>query len=46
MSDAAIVAPGVPAHAATTPHLPGVLRAAWLVARKDLAIEFRTRTAF
>lgn len=25
---------------------PGVLRAAWLVARKDLAIEFRTRTAF
>jgi heme exporter protein B len=26
--------------------LPGLLRAAWLVARKDLAIEFRTRTAF
>lgn len=26
--------------------LPGVLRAAWFVARKDLAIEFRTRTAF
>ena len=25
---------------------PGVLAAAWLVARKDLAIEFRTRTAF
>jgi heme exporter protein B len=25
---------------------PGMLRAAWLVARKDLAIEFRTRTAF
>lgn len=25
---------------------PGVLRAAWLIARKDLAIEFRTRTAF
>jgi len=25
---------------------PGVLSAAWLVARKDLAIEFRTRTAF
>lgn len=25
---------------------PGVLGAAWLVARKDLAIEFRTRTAF
>ena len=28
----------------TTP--PGTLHAAWLVARKDLAIEFRTRTAF
>ncbi len=28
------------------PRLPGVLTAAWLVARKDLAIEFRTRTAF
>ena len=26
--------------------LPGLVRAAWLVARKDLAIEFRTRTAF
>ncbi len=26
--------------------LPGMLQAAWLVARKDLAIEFRTRTAF
>jgi heme exporter protein B len=25
---------------------PGVLGAAWLVARKDIAIEFRTRTAF
>jgi len=25
---------------------PGTLAAAWLVARKDLAIEFRTRTAF
>jgi heme exporter protein B len=25
---------------------PGTLSAAWLVARKDLAIEFRTRTAF
>jgi heme exporter protein B len=25
---------------------PGVLAAAWLVARKDLAIEYRTRTAF
>jgi heme exporter protein B len=30
--------------ASATP--PGTLRAAWLVARKDLAIEFRTRTAF
>ena len=26
--------------------LPGLLAGAWLVARKDLAIEFRTRTAF
>ena len=25
---------------------PGTLAAAWLIARKDLAIEFRTRTAF
>ena len=25
---------------------PGIMRAAWIVARKDLAIEFRTRTAF
>ena len=25
---------------------PGVLRAAWLIARKDLAIEFRSRSAF
>lgn len=25
---------------------PGPLRAAWLIARKDLAIEFRTRSAF
>jgi len=25
---------------------PGTLRAAWLLARKDLTIEFRTRTAF
>lgn len=25
---------------------PGILAAAWLVARKDLAIEFRTRSAF
>ena len=28
------------------PTPPGMLAAAWLVARKDLAIEFRTRTAF
>jgi heme exporter protein B len=27
-------------------HPPGALSAAWLLARKDLAIEFRTRTAF
>src|SRR3954464_5695689 len=26
--------------------LPGLARASWLIARKDLAIEFRTRTAF
>ena len=25
---------------------PGVLGAAWLVARKDLSIEYRTRTAY
>src|SRR6478736_4174016 len=31
-------------HAASSP--PGTFAAAWLVARKDLAIEFRTRTAF
>jgi heme exporter protein B len=31
---------------AEAPRLPGLLRASWLVARKDLAIEFRTRTAF
>ena len=29
-----------------TPSPPGTLAAAWLVARKDFAIEFRTRTAF
>jgi heme exporter protein B len=41
MPDAvALSAPALPAV------LPGMLRAAWLVARKDLAIEFRTRTAF
>jgi heme exporter protein B len=27
-------------------HAPGTLGSAWLIARKDLAIEFRTRTAF
>ena len=26
--------------------LPGLARASWIIARKDLAIEFRTRTAF
>src|SRR5258705_1257087 len=39
----------LPAPALSSPSaaaLPGMLRAAWLVARKDLAIEFRTRTAF
>jgi len=30
----------------TDTRVPGTLGAAWLVARKDLAIEFRTRTAF
>jgi heme exporter protein B len=31
---------------ATIPAPPGVLATAWLVARKDLVIEFRTRSAF
>src|SRR6478736_6267017 len=31
---------------ADAPVLPGLVHASWLVARKDLAIEFRTRTAF
>ena len=31
---------------ADAPALPGLMRASWLVAQKDLAIEFRTRTAF
>jgi heme exporter protein B len=31
---------------ASTASPPGTLAAAWIVARKDLAIEFRTRTAF
>src|SRR3954469_4066349 len=30
----------------TRDELPGLARASWLIARKDLAIEFRTRTAF
>jgi heme exporter protein B len=29
-----------------TPTHPGLLSSAWLIARKDLAIEFRTRSAF
>lgn len=29
-----------------TPTHPGLLGAAWIIARKDLAIEFRTRSAF
>ncbi len=41
--DASTMTPVAPV---TAPRLPGVLTAAWLVARKDLAIEFRTRTAF
>lgn len=32
--------------AAVEPRPPGMLAAAWLIARKDLTIEFRTRTAF
>ena len=32
--------------ATPTSRPPGILAAAWLVARKDLAIEFRTRSAF
>ena len=34
------------APAASASATPGALAAAWLVARKDLAIEFRTRSAF
>jgi heme exporter protein B len=34
------------ASSVVTPTPPGILGAAWLVARKDLAIEFRTRSAF
>ncbi|HEY2065901.1 MAG TPA: heme exporter protein CcmB [Gemmatimonadaceae bacterium] len=36
----------VPPIAFAKPELPGLLRAARLVAQKDLAIEFRTRTAY
>lgn len=36
----------VPPIAFAGAELPGVLRTAYLVARKDLAIEFRTRTAY
>src|SRR6476661_181296 len=45
MSDATTLT-GVPARELESQQLPGLLRATWLVARKDLAIEFRTRTAF
>src|SRR5438128_1267899 len=36
----------MPEGLALSPSPPGMLRASWLIARKDLAIEFRTRTAF
>ena len=36
----------VPGRELDAPQLPGLVRATWLVARKDLAIEFRTRTAY
>ena len=36
----------MPSASSVSPVPPGMLRASWLVARKDLAIEFRTRTAF
>lgn len=35
-----------PASASAAPAAPGILSGAWLIARKDLAIEFRTRSAF
>ncbi len=38
------VAPSAPL--AAGPRAPGVLASAWVIARKDLAIEFRTRSAF
>src|SRR6476661_7708751 len=37
---------GVQGRELEAPALPGLLRASWLVASKDLTIEFRTRTAF
>jgi heme exporter protein B len=46
MHDDAHPAAGIAPRVSTTRELPGVFRAAWLIARKDLAIEFRTRTAF
>jgi len=46
--DAPSVTPLPPERARSRPALrpPGMLVAAWIVARKDLAIEFRTRSAF
>jgi len=44
MSEIGVVSPVLPQ--LDEPVLPGLLRASWLVASKDLAIEFRTRTAF
>src|SRR4051812_8044241 len=41
-----LVAPRQPAEGPPPIALPGLLSAAWTIARKDLAIEFRTRTAF
>src|SRR5439155_21883645 len=40
---------GLPRHGAQrmiATQAPGLLRAAWFIARKDMTIEFRTRTAF
>jgi heme exporter protein B len=45
MSEAAAPA-GAQVPGLDAPPLPGLVRASWLVARKDLAIEFRTRTAY
>ncbi len=46
MRDALVRPPAASTIASALTDPPGVLRAAWLIARKDLAIEFRTRTAF